>query len=245
MEPCSPPARSRFISPTTRAALVPSLTGFCGSSPCSSGEHGSGVVPGGTRAPVRDAGTRAHAGVWLGQRRRLPGDLDLPPARNPGKGEGWGLSFTYGSSSSSSFSGLMPDPGVQLMLWDFPARALPHQPAGVGDLGQHPPFLPCGPWEPPRQRSSLRGRTCGRGDRVTATLRGLEGRDLGRRRDTDTGAWRQGDVEGWGRGGTGRWEHTGVGTQGDRVGEHAQGVVQAWHCPRKGHSRPGWDAQGT
>lgn len=175
----------------------PDLMGLCGTSQCPSGEDGSGMGPGGTRAPVRDVGTHAHARVWLGQRRRLPGDLDPPPDRDPAKGAGWGLPFTYGSSASSS-SGLMPDPGVQLMLWDFSARALPHQPAGVGDLGDHPPFLPCGPGEPPRRRSGLRGSTCGRGDRVAATLGGLRGRGPGQEK-----GWRHRGLGTRGRGGLG------------------------------------------
>lgn len=207
--PCGSPARHLPAPvsslPTPARHRFPDLMGFFGTSQCPSGEDGSGTVPGGTRAPVRVAGTRAHAGVRLGQRQRLPGDLDLPPARGPGKGAGWGLSFTYGSSTtSSSSSWLMPDPGVQLMLWYFSARALPHQPAGVGDLGDHPPFLPCGPREPPRHSSGLRGRTCGTGDRIAAIPGGLgaqgpgdRGRGgLGKRRDREMRTRRGGNTRG-------------------------------------------------
>lgn len=246
--PCGSPARHLPAPvsslPTPARHRFPDLMGFFGTSQCPSGEDGSGMVPGGTGALVRVVGTRAHAGVWLGQRRRLPGDLDLPPATDPGKGAGWGLSFTYGSSTTSS-SGLMPDPGVQLMLWDFSARALPHQPAGVGDLGDHPPFPPCGPREPPRQSSGLRGRTCGTGDRIAATPGGLGAQGSGEEKGWRHKGLGTGDVEGWARGGTERREHAGEGTQGDRVGEHAQGMPKCGTASRRGHLCLGWDGQGT
>lgn len=69
-----------------------------------------------------------------------------------------GTRRTYGAASRSR---LIPDPGVQLMLQDLSSRAVPHQPAGVGDLGQRPSLRPAGLREPPLRGAGLWGGTCG------------------------------------------------------------------------------------
>lgn len=151
--PCLPAPISSLQRPH---APIPRFNGILGHTRVPHSGDSGRTVPRGWRLWFGCCCPHVCWGGWLGDGGCWG---STHPTGDPRKRAGWGRWVTYGASSSSR---LIPDPGVQLVLRHFAPRAVSHQPAGVGDLGHHPPVLPAGAGGPARQRTGLRRGTCAR-----------------------------------------------------------------------------------